>query len=67
MMGIKMKKKILTINEIEDKIKKMGGIEISEKEFSSADEYKKLYNYVKHFFGRPKKDIIAKGRVVKSL
>jgi hypothetical protein len=45
-----MKKKIINMNEIEDKIKKMGGIEISEKEFSSADEYKNLYNYVKHFF-----------------
>jgi hypothetical protein len=62
-----MKKKILTINEIEDKIKKMGGIEISEKEFSSADEYKKLYHYVKHFFGRPKNDTISRGRVVKSV
>jgi hypothetical protein len=51
----KMKKKIINMNEIEDKIKKMGGIEISEKEFSSADEYKNLYNYVKHFFGKPGK------------
>jgi len=66
-MGINMKKKIITINEIEDKIKKMGGIEISEKEFSSADEYKKHYNYVKHFFGKPKKDIITKGRIIKSV
>jgi len=57
-----MKKKILTINEIENKIKKMGGVEISEKEFSSADEYKKLYDYVKQIFGRPKKDIVLKRR-----
>ncbi len=57
-----MKKKILAINEIENKIKKMGGIEISEKEFSSADEYKKLYDYVKQIFRRSKKDIVLKKR-----
>lgn len=57
-----MKKKSLTINEIENKIKKMGGVEINDKEFSSADEYKKLHDYVKRIFRRPKKDITPKRR-----
>ena len=49
-----MKKKNLTINEIEDKIKKMGGIVISDKEFSSADEFKNLHDYVVRIFRRTK-------------
>ncbi|MBU0560988.1 MAG: hypothetical protein KJ799_02140 [Bacteroidetes bacterium] len=57
-----MKKKNLTINEIEGRIKKMGRVEISDKEFSSADEYKKLHDYVKRIFGKPKKDIAQKRR-----
>ena len=45
-----MKKKNITVNEIENKIKKMGGIEIPEADFNSADEYKKLFNHVKQYF-----------------
>ncbi|MFA5804186.1 MAG: hypothetical protein WC879_06050 [Melioribacteraceae bacterium] len=41
---------------------RFGGVEINDKEFSSADEYKKLHDYVKRIFRRPKKDIAPKRR-----
>jgi len=57
-----MRKKNLTINEIEGKIKKMGGIVISDKEFSSADEFKNLHDYVERIFRRTKQSLTPKRR-----
>jgi len=57
-----MRKKNLTINEIEGKIKKMGGIVISDKEISSADEFKNLHDYVARIFRRTKKRLAPKRR-----
>ena len=57
-----MKKKNLTINEIESKIKKMGGIVISDKEFSSSDEFKNLHDYVERIFRRTKQGLAPKRR-----
>ena len=57
-----MKKKILTVNEIEKKIKEIGGIEIPEKEFDTSDEYKNISSYVKQIMARHKKIIISKAK-----
>ncbi|NCQ18580.1 MAG: hypothetical protein GW805_09680 [Ignavibacteria bacterium] len=35
----------------------MGGIVISEKEFSSADEFKNLHDYVERIFSRTKQGL----------
>jgi len=49
-----MKKKTLTIEDIEEKMKSMGGVEVSEKEFDNLEEYKGISNYVKLIFGENK-------------
>lgn len=45
-----MKKKMLTIEELEKKMKAIGGVEVSEKEFNSSEEYKNIFDYVKKTF-----------------
>ena len=45
-----MRKKTLTVEDIEKKLKTMGGEEVTEKEFDSSEEYKNISNYLKKIF-----------------
>ncbi|MCL5029459.1 MAG: hypothetical protein M1480_10650 [Bacteroidetes bacterium] len=45
-----MRKKTLTIEDIEKKLKAMGGVEVPEKEFDTLEEYKSVSGYVKNTF-----------------
>ena len=60
-----MKKKNLTVNEIEEKLREMGGMEVSEEEFNSSDEYKSISRYVKKMFRMPKRKRILKIKSVR--
>lgn len=51
-----MKKKNIAVNEIEEKLRAMGGIEVPEKEFNSSDEYKSISKYVKKVFRMAKRN-----------
>ena len=42
-----MRKKTLTVEDIEKRLKTMGGEEVNEKEFDSSEEYKNISNQVK--------------------
>ena len=45
-----MRKKILTVEDIEKKLKNMGGVVVPEKEFDTSEEYQSVSNYVKKLF-----------------
>ena len=46
----KMKKKVITIDDIEKKMKEMGAVNITEAEFSASPEYKNIYKYFHEVF-----------------
>jgi hypothetical protein len=61
-----MKKKTLTVEDIEKKLKAMGGVEVHEKEFDTLEEYKSVSDYVKRTFqtsGAHKKNKLSKTKV----
>ena len=45
-----MRKKTLTIEDMEKKLKAMGGVEVPVKEFDTLEEYKSVSAYVKNTF-----------------
>ncbi len=55
-----MKKKNITISEIEKKMKEMGAVEIPQEEFNSSIEYQNINNYVKKVFEKTKKNNYAR-------
>ncbi len=67
-----MKKRMITADEIEAELQKMGAVEIPEEEFQTSPEYKEIYKYYRKNIDaasnetRPKKNTLGKKHKVKT-